>query len=42
MVKSYGDWTNFCLAFGLKPYNPDENEEALQIVRTMAREDAKS
>ncbi|GAA6014300.1 hypothetical protein JCM10207_005413 [Rhodosporidiobolus poonsookiae] len=39
IVKSYGDWTTFCHAFGLKPYDMDDNAEAEAIVKAMARDE---
>lgn len=36
IVESYGGWTHFCASFGLKPWNDDDAEEALQIVRDFA------
>ncbi|WOO76469.1 uncharacterized protein LOC62_01G000090 [Vanrija pseudolonga] len=39
IVKSYGGWTAFCIAFGLKPWNSDENDEAKAIVQQLARND---
>jgi len=33
--QSYGSWTNFMLAFGLKPWNQEDLEEALAISRSM-------
>lgn len=39
IVKSYGDWTCFMQAYGLKPWDEDDIQEAHAIVQTMARED---
>ncbi|KAL4937979.1 hypothetical protein BDV06DRAFT_201937 [Aspergillus oleicola] len=39
IVKSYGGWTNFMIAFGLKPWNKDDAEEGVQIARTFAAPD---
>lgn len=39
IVKSYGDWTSFMQAYGLKPWDEDDIQEAHAIVQTMARED---
>ncbi|KAL1413758.1 hypothetical protein Q8F55_001540 [Vanrija albida] len=39
IVKSYGGWTAFCTAYGLKPWNSDENDEARRIVQQMALSD---
>ncbi|RSH86024.1 uncharacterized protein EHS24_004223 [Apiotrichum porosum] len=38
-VKSFGGWTAFCNAYGLKPQNADDNEEAYQIVKRMGEND---
>ncbi|TXT15519.1 hypothetical protein VHUM_00022 [Vanrija humicola] len=39
VVKSYGGWTAFCTAYGLKPWNSDDNDEAKAIVQQMAAND---
>jgi hypothetical protein len=39
VVKSYGGWTAFMMVFGLKPWEQDDADEALQIVRQMASND---
>lgn len=39
VVKSYGGWTAFCQAYGLKPTNDDDKEEAFEIVKRMAAND---
>lgn len=40
IVKSYGDWTSFCQAYGLKPWNSEENEEAIAILKGLAAHEA--
>ncbi|WWC96156.1 hypothetical protein V866_003023 [Kwoniella sp. B9012] len=39
IVKSYGGWTNFCVSYGLKPWEMDQNDEALAIVSALAKMD---
>lgn len=39
IVKSFGGWTHFCNSYGLKPQNPDENDEAISILRGLAAAD---
>nr|XP_019012814.1 uncharacterized protein I206_02310 [Kwoniella pini CBS 10737]OCF51595.1 hypothetical protein I206_02310 [Kwoniella pini CBS 10737] len=41
IVKSYGGWTNFMHCFGLKPWEFDDIDEALSIVKQLARNDDK-
>jgi hypothetical protein len=36
IVKSFGGWTAFCLAYGCKPWNPDSNDEAKAILEGLA------
>lgn len=36
IVKSYEGWDNFCLSYGLKPWDPEENEEAERILMQLA------
>jgi hypothetical protein len=38
IIKSYGGWANFCLSYGYKPYNYDENEEAKDLLFQLAAE----
>lgn len=38
VVASYGEWKEFCQTFGLKPSNPDDNEEAVEILHGLARQ----
>ena len=37
---SYGSCTNFFMSFGLKPWDPNDQEEALSISRGMKANDA--
>ena len=39
IVKSYGGWTAFMQSYGLKPWDSADADEALQIVRQMAKND---
>lgn len=39
IVRASGGWTNFCLSYGLKPFDSGDCDEALQIVRAMVRAD---
>ena len=32
---SWGSWTNFVISYGLKPYNPEDLQEALGISRSL-------
>lgn len=41
IVKSYGGWTQFCASFGLKPWNDEDAEEAMQILRGFTAQDGK-
>lgn len=36
VLKSYGDWTNFCASFGLKPWDDGDAAEAMAIIRSFA------
>ncbi|KAJ5928211.1 hypothetical protein N7466_007167 [Penicillium verhagenii] len=36
VVKSYGGWTQFMLAFGLKPTDPVDAEEAKALLKGLA------
>jgi hypothetical protein len=37
VIKSYGGWTSFMTAFGLKPWKGEDAQEGLQIVRAFAQ-----
>ena len=37
--QSWGSWTNFMISYGLKPYNPEDLEEALAISRALKQAD---
>lgn len=39
VVKSYGGWTSFMTAFGLKPWEDGDAQEGLQIARAFAQGD---
>ncbi|KLT39092.1 hypothetical protein CC85DRAFT_288916 [Cutaneotrichosporon oleaginosum] len=39
IVKSYGGWTAFCLAYGCRPWDSESNDEAKAILKSMAREE---
>lgn len=39
IVRASGAWTNFCLSYGLKPFDSGDCDHALQIVRAMVRAD---
>ncbi|KAI8593680.1 hypothetical protein BDZ88DRAFT_403379 [Geranomyces variabilis] len=39
VVKSYGGWTNFMQAYGLKPWESDDIAEAHAIVQQMVAND---
>ncbi|KAJ3182987.1 hypothetical protein HDU87_007409 [Geranomyces variabilis] len=39
VVKSYGGWTSFMQAYGLKPWDSDDIEDAYRIVQQMAADD---
>uniref|UniRef100_A0A093V2F4 Uncharacterized protein n=1 Tax=Talaromyces marneffei PM1 TaxID=1077442 RepID=A0A093V2F4_TALMA len=41
VVKSYGGWTRFCASFGLKPWNDEDAEEAMQILRSFTTQEEK-
>ena len=34
--KSWGSFTNFMLSYGLKPFNPEDCEEAVAISKALA------
>ena len=36
--KSWGSFTNFMISYGLKPYNPEDCEEAVAISQTLAQD----
>ncbi|KAL4915202.1 hypothetical protein BDW62DRAFT_203923 [Aspergillus aurantiobrunneus] len=36
IVKSYGGWTQFLHSYGLKPWDREEAEEGLSILRALA------
>lgn len=36
IVKSFGGWTAFCLAYGCKPWESDSNDEAKAILQSLA------
>lgn len=41
VVREYGGWMNFCIAFGLRPWkDPGEVDEALQIIDTLLSDEA--
>lgn len=40
IVKSYGSWTAFMHSFGLKPWDQEDAEEGLQILRSFVTADA--
>lgn len=37
VIKSYGGWTYFMMAFALKPWEDDDVQEGLRILRGFAR-----
>jgi hypothetical protein len=39
VLRSYGDWTNFCHSFGLKPYDLSAQEEGMAMFRSFAADD---
>ena len=39
IVKSFGGWTAFCHTYGLKPWNSEENDEAISILKGLAAND---
>ncbi|PWY90860.1 hypothetical protein BO70DRAFT_425794 [Aspergillus heteromorphus CBS 117.55] len=39
IVKSYGGWTQFMLAFGLKPWEREDEEEGLRILVALTDND---
>jgi hypothetical protein len=39
IVKNYGGWTQFLLCFGLKPWNSEDVDEAMQILRTFTHKE---
>ncbi|KAJ5545015.1 hypothetical protein N7535_006596 [Penicillium sp. DV-2018c] len=39
IVKSYGGWTAFMFSFGLKPFNDDDAEEAMAILKAFTTQD---
>ncbi|CAK7263802.1 hypothetical protein SEPCBS119000_000675 [Sporothrix epigloea] len=39
IVKAYGGWTNTMISFGLKPFYPEDVEEAKMIVSAFARDE---
>ncbi|BEJ16678.1 hypothetical protein CspHIS471_0600790 [Cutaneotrichosporon sp. HIS471] len=41
VVKSFGGWTAFCLAYGCKPWESESNEEAKAILHSLATEEEK-
>ncbi|KAE8357403.1 hypothetical protein BDV27DRAFT_139385, partial [Aspergillus caelatus] len=38
IVKSYGGWTSFLFSFGLKPYNDEDAEEGLMILKALTED----
>lgn len=40
IVKSYGGWTHFMMCFALKPWEPEDVEEAMTILRAFAADDS--
>ncbi|PHH69607.1 hypothetical protein CDD80_6617 [Ophiocordyceps camponoti-rufipedis] len=39
IVKSYGGWTQFMICVGLKPSNPDDEEEGIRILNAFLESD---
>ena len=39
VVRSYGGWSNFLFAYGLKPWNTEDAEEGLLILKAPTEED---
>lgn len=39
IVKGYGGWTNFLFSYGLKPWNDEDAEEGLLILKGLAQVD---
>ncbi|KAK4331554.1 hypothetical protein RTBOTA2_001036 [Rhodotorula toruloides] len=39
LKSGWGDWTNFCTSYGLKPWDQDDAAEAKAILEAMARQD---
>ncbi|BGP23376.1 hypothetical protein JCM10295v2_002272 [Rhodotorula toruloides] len=39
LKRGWGDWTNFCTSYGLKPWDQDDAAEAKAILEAMARQD---
>ncbi|KAJ5764635.1 hypothetical protein N7533_003316 [Penicillium manginii] len=37
IVKSYGSWTNFMQSFGLKPWDFDDVDEGMAILRAFTQ-----
>ncbi|KAE8355987.1 hypothetical protein BDV28DRAFT_145631 [Aspergillus coremiiformis] len=35
IVQSYGDWTNFLMSYGLKPWNNEDAEEGKRILESL-------
>ncbi|BGO90189.1 hypothetical protein JCM10020v2_001826 [Rhodotorula toruloides] len=38
LKSGFGDWTNFCASYGLKPWDRDDAAEAKAILEAMARQ----
>lgn len=38
VVKSYGNWTNFCQSYGYKPWEDEDKEDARQLAESFAKE----
>ncbi|KAL4803945.1 hypothetical protein BDV18DRAFT_162355 [Aspergillus unguis] len=39
IVKSYGGWTGFMQSYGLKPWEQDDADEGLRILKALAETD---
>lgn len=39
IVKSYGGWTHFLMCFGLKPWNQEDEDEGVHILRSFVAGD---
>ncbi|RJE24701.1 hypothetical protein PHISCL_02966 [Aspergillus sclerotialis] len=42
IVKSYGGWTQFLFSFGLKPWNDEDADEGMQILKAFVSENGNS
>ncbi|KAL4965350.1 uncharacterized protein BDV14DRAFT_200050 [Aspergillus stella-maris] len=38
VVRSYGGWTNFLFSYGLKPWDQEDADEGLAILKGLAQQ----